>query len=336
MLLSEDTHSDTNWTLYNQAQVAEKGNFQELLHALCSNIDDLPRSPGAGRTRLPIQEMVFAVVYKIYECLSARRFISDLSYAKDKGYISKVPHFNSICNYLEMPELYPILQELIRLSSLPLKDIEINFAVDASGFSTGQFTRWMTEKYGRPHYDARIKWLKCHLTCGVSTNIVTAVEITDRFHHDHGQFIPLMQKTAENFELHHVVADKAYLSEKHLNWVNDKGGVAFIPFKPNNRPGKKRSAVWNTMYHYFHMHAGRFLNYYHKRSNVESTFSMIKRKFGERLRSKTDTAQRNEILCKVLAHNICVINHAMYELGIDTNYRKHSDSTGWFPVREIE
>jgi transposase len=40
----------------------------------------------------------------------------------------------------------------------------------------------------------------------------------------------------------------------------------------------------------------QFMEQYHKRSNVESTFSMIKANFGERLRSKTKTAQINEVL----------------------------------------
>ena len=42
-----------------------------------------------------------------------------------------------------------------------------------------------------------------------------------------------------------------------------------------------------------------FLQHYHKRSNVESTFGMMKRKFGDGLRSKTDVAMVNETLCKI-------------------------------------
>ena len=56
--------------------------------------------------------------------------------------------------------------------------------------------------------------------------------------------------------------------------------------------------------------------HYHKRSNVESTFSMIRRKFGEHVRSKTDTAMVNEALAKVLCHNLVVLIHEIYELGI--------------------
>jgi hypothetical protein len=48
---------------------------------------------------------------------------------------------------------------------------------------------------------------------------------------------------------------------------------------------------------------------------VESTFSMMKRKFGDSLRSKTDTAMVNETL-KILCHNLVVLIHEMAELGI--------------------
>ena len=59
---------------------------------------------------------------------------------------------------------------------------------------------------------------------------------------------------------------------------------------------------------------------YHKRSNVESTFMMIKAKFGNSLRSRTKTAQINEALCKVLCHNICCLIQSMYELGLKPKF----------------
>jgi hypothetical protein len=55
-------------------------------------------------------------------------------------------------------------------------------------------------------------------------------------------------------------------------------------------------------------------------SNVESTVSMIKAKFSDHVRSKTDVAMRNEALCKILCHNICVLNQEMYELGIEPTF----------------
>ena len=64
------------------------------------------------------------------------------------------------------------------------------------------------------------------------------------------------------------------------------------------------------------------MSHYHKRSNVESTFSMMKRKFGDAVRSKSDVAMVNEVLCKVLAHNLCVLNQEECELGIEAMFSK--------------
>ncbi len=68
------------------------------------------------------------------------------------------------------------------------------------------------------------------------------------------------------------------------------------------------------LYHYFMLKREDFLAH---RSNVKSTFSMMKRKFGDSLRSKVDVAMVNKALCKVLCHNLVVLIHKMYELGID-------------------
>jgi transposase len=74
------------------------------------------------------------------------------------------------------------------------------------------------------------------------------------------------------------------------------------------------------MFFYYNYKRDEFMAHYHKRSNVETTFSIIKRKFGERLRSKHETAQVNEVLCKILCHNLCCLVHAMYELGVGVDF----------------
>ena len=67
--------------------------------------------------------------------------------------------------------------------------------------------------------------------------------------------------------------------------------------------------------------SGPHFTHYHKRSNVESTFSAIKRKFGPDVRSKTEVAMNNEVLYKLIAHNLCVVNQEGHELGIEANFR---------------
>jgi hypothetical protein len=60
--------------------------------------------------------------------------------------------------------------------------------------------------------------------------------------------------------------------------------------------------------------------FYHQRSNIESTFSMVKAKFGDSVRSKTDTAMGNEVLAIIVCHNVCCLISAMYELGITPEF----------------
>jgi transposase len=310
------------WHEYNLAQTNEKSRFLELLFELCAGIDEPIQT--FGRPRLSFSDMIFCTAFKIYSTVSSRRFISDLRDATEKGYISKTPHFNSISNYLEMETLTPYLKQLIAESSRPLSVVERDFAVDSSGFSTGQFTRWIWSKYGvNPHLRDREEWVKVHLMCGVKTNVVTSIEITDRKAADSPQFKPLIEATARNFRMDEVSADKAYLSTANLRLVTDKRAMPYIPFKANSTASSrstKQDPMWKWFFHYYMANQERYMQHYHKRSNVETTFSMIKGKFGERLRSKTKTAQINEVLCKVLCHNICCLIHSIYELGVEPSF----------------
>jgi transposase len=63
-----------------------------------------------------------------------------------------------------------------------------------------------------------------------------------------------------------------------------------------------------------------FLRHYQHRSDVETTFHIIKSKFGSRIRSKIPVAVVNEMLCKVLCHNLCVLVQSFYELGIEARF----------------
>lgn len=304
------------WHEYNLAQTNEKAHFLELLYQLCAGIEAPVQT--FGRPRLPLADIIFAATFRTYSTLSGRRFMSDLRDALARGYLSKLPCYNSIFGYLQMPALTPYLKRLIELSALPLKRVETEFAVDSSGFSTCRFTRWYDVKYGQDE-DWRA-WIKIHLICGVKTNIVTGVEVTAAAANDSPYFKPLVEQTARNgFTLKEVSGDKAYLSRGNLETVVSHGATPYIPFKTNSRPDQN-GELWEKLYHYYNLHRANFLAHYHKRSNSESTFSMIKAKFGERLRCKDETAQMNEGLCKVLAHNLCCVIQSMYELGIEPTF----------------
>jgi transposase len=239
--------------------------------------------------------------------------MSDLSDAHAKGYLSRLPHYNSVFNYLEMPALTSILRDLITESSLPLKAVETDFAVDGTGFGTSGSVTWYSKRYG--HDVDNSDWIKLHLMCGVTTNVVTGVEISGRDAHDY-RFLPaLVDATARNFTLREVSADKAYSGARNLEAIAAHGAIPYVPFK-SNVTGKSGSDLWRSMWGYYTYRRDEFLSHYHKRSNIETTNAMIKGKFGGRLWSKSAVGQVNEALCKVLCHNVCVLIQSIHELGI--------------------
>ncbi len=304
------------WNAYNRAQTTEKDTFQTLLAALCKGIEEPPRREGAGRPRIPIADSVFSCCFKVYSTLSGRRFMSDLRDAKAKGHIGHVCHFNSVFNALENESLTPILRELITRSSEPFVAIEHDFAFDSTGFTTCRFHRWFDEKYGklREKHD----WVKAHFAVGTRTHVITAVVIGERYANDSPMLPALLSQTAERFHVVEVSADKAYASENNFQAIAKCGATPYIPFKSYTTGAV--GGLFAKAFHYFNLHRETFLAHYHKRSNIESANSMIKGKFGDSVRSKTDVAMRNEVLCKVLCHNLCCLISAMHELGITADF----------------
>src|SRR6266480_1588945 len=151
--------------------------------------------------------------------------------------------------------------------------------------------------------------------CRVKTNVVTAVEIQGQYTNDSPLLPSLINQTAQHFQVNEVLADKGYSSVSNLNAVLAINATPYIAFK-QTATGTYRGGTWEKMFHYFSFNREQFFAHYHKRSNIESTVMMIKTKFRDHVRSKTDVAMKNEVLGKIICHNICCLISAIYELGI--------------------
>lgn len=300
-----------DWSAYNAAQTAERELFCYLLRDLCSAVPEPER--GKGRPPVPVADALFAATYKVFSTVSARRFMSDLRAATAHGHIARAYHFNSVLKVIENPDITPALMRLVAQSAAPLAAVESQFAVDSTGFGTQQFYRHYSEKYGKQR-SAR-NYVKLHALVGTKTNVIGAARVTDRDGGDSPSFAPLILEGAKTFTMAEVSADKAYLSHRSLAVVDKVGAEAFIPFKLNSLD-HPNSPLWTKLYHLYHYRSDEFLPHYHRRSNVESTFSAMKRVLGDTLRSKGEDAQRNELLMMVVAHNIRTLVHSIFELGI--------------------
>ena len=161
------------------------------------------------------------------------------------------------------------------------------------------------------------KWLKVHAIVGTKTHVVIDARVLEANSADSPQFVPLLRGVIDaGFRPASALADKGYLSRDNYTAAVEMGLETFIPFKSNSIEAGQGSSAWRKAYHLFQANREEFDRRYHLRSNVESTFSAIKRKFGEHVRSRTGVAQVNEILAKFICYNLTVVVHEMYENGI--------------------
>lgn len=304
-----------NWKAYNLSQQSEKERLMELLSDITSRI----RQPAYtfGRPSGSLGDTIFSMVFKVYSTFSGRRFATDLKTAQEKGLIESITPYNTMFRYFQKPELTPILSQMVTLTSMPLKAVETKFNIDSTGFGTSNFQRWYSFKHGKEICSRR--WVKCHFVNGAQSNVITSVKVTTENDADCPQLSEMATKTAEQFTMEELSGDKAYLSKENFELVNSLGGTFYVPFKSNSQ-GSGNGMIWKKMYHYFMLNNEDYLNHYHTRSNAESTVNMIKAKFGDSVRSKLWTAQLNEVLCKVICHNICCVIMEMNELGIEANF----------------
>lgn len=311
-----------NWHNYNQSQTKEKFLFVNILKDLCDLIEEPKHDKGRKPTK--IRDVIFSLALKQYLNTSSRRLFSDLEAYEKAGFISKAIPFNTLLDSIERTDLKHYLKELIEISSLPLKQLEADFAIDATGFSVSRYVTYFDYRHKK---DRREKtWRKCHAVCGVRTNIITAVDITEGHVSDQTRFIPLANDTSRNFKIRDFCADKGYLSSQHFKLIKELGGTAYIPFRKNTsgKVAQRDRSYFKAAFRYFREHQEEYLEHYHKRSNIESAFSMIKRRFGNNVKCKKEVSQDNEIYAKVLAHNVCVLVQELFLSNVNLDFNFHA------------
>ena len=131
-------------------------------------------------------------------------------------------------------------------------------------------------------------------------------------------FVPLLERTAAHFGIREVSADKAYLSRKNLSAVEAVGGMPFVPFKSNTLEPTEAGA-WARMYHLFAYQREAFMAHYHKRSSIETAFSMNKGQVRQRpaLKELHGAGERGAVQGALPQHLRADTGHARAERASD-------------------
>ena len=196
-------------------------------------------------------------------------------------------------------------------------------------------------EYGEDERDGA-DWMKAHLLVGAETLVCIAVDFSGTRGigtHDSKFVLPLIDRALRVFDLHWLLADKAYLSEEIVGGLAERGLKAVIPIKKRIDPTSKSVyyQAFAELVHWFDFKQAHFHEYYRFRPKVESFFAVLKRVADgycwSRGRPRKDAngeafenAERpcvawvNEALCKIIYINLRTTVHWEQFTGYKMNY----------------
>lgn len=318
-----------DWAAYDRAKTKEPILFKSILDELLRIY--FKESRKFGKRILP-KDRIFMMAMKVYHNSSLRKSKGML----DELYGGKAPSFRSICGFFNDIELEQYLDDLILITAMPLAALEQTAAIDATGFTISKTETWSNYKWGvrgrtvekaKASNNIRV-WRKAHAVACCHTNAFISVEVTDANVHDSKMVEKAISDKIKYFELEDFVADRAYSSKKILEFLKDLNLNPIIPFKKNVTGRARGSSIWKEMFRYFKDHPDEFYKRYHTRSNIETSFHMVKQKFGANLWTKTYEANVNEIKIKFLCHNICVLIQEIFENNISIDFEVCANRIG--------
>jgi len=306
--------------LYNKLQENEIPLF--VLYAPAAVISILDKKTlwcGNGRPPLPLYDVLMCLLFKQYFRLSFRRAIGLLQLLKNTGCIEvKIPCFKTLDNYLIDDEIPPYLDRLVEIVSVLFRVVEKFMATDSTGASTTCFSSWYSIRVCKK--SRKRDHIMVHISVGTKSHVVVALDVRTKRGGDNEIFRAHVKRVDKNFNVKEWSGDSAYLSRKNCDAVAEIGAEPWFRLKSNTTAKPKGSVPFKHMVQKTRNNPQEANEKYHRRSNVESTNSAKKRKFGSSVRCRLPSAQRNEEALSWIGYNLSLLPKAKYEYKTGINF----------------
>jgi hypothetical protein len=184
---------------------------------------------------------------------------------------------------------------------------EMTVAVDSTGFSLTNISRHMEKRVKEFKTEKRKRdFVKTTYSVDTCTKMILSCDCADQHSHDVKRMEYAVGSLVRGrFSVKYVVADKGYDAEYvHLDIKERLGAEAFIPVRAMAEPARSGSSKIRTK----GFNRGRMKFFFDKdvynlRSLVETVNSMVKRKMGDTVNSRTPLTSAVEVLLRSIAHN---------------------------------
>jgi len=219
------------------------------------------------------------------------------------------------------------LCEMLKLNKLPCKSSLNNYALQFNLGFLSNFNRRLIDAWVKKPVDllldasgirliGRSIWFcirtkkkilkkdcdKIHIAVSLCSLLIVSFRISNSKRNDS----PFLRKLLKQFTtLGLVIVDKGYSNKTNAEFVANKKGAFFSPFKKNAQPTGLN--VWTYLYNLWQIFPSVCKAIYNQRNKVEAVFSALKNRYGDQLYSKKWHTRRREMAMRFIAYNVRII-----------------------------
>lgn len=261
-----------------------------------------PRQTGRGRPSFDYRLMLVLCILRVLLRKRYADYESEMRTdprLKTKLNLASLPCKSTVNNYAQVFTLRLLYRfNAILIDGWVKKPIDV--LLDASGIRLVGRSIWFCI---RTKQQIRKKDCdKIHLAVSHRELLIVNFRITNAKKNDS----PFLRRLLAPFKaLGLVLVDKGYSGKKNAEYVAQRGGAFFSPFKKNARPTGLNT--WAYLYRLWTMFPQACNNIYHQRSLVEAVFSALKNRYDDKLYAKYWYNRRREMAMRFIAYNVRII-----------------------------
>lgn len=210
--------------------------------------------------------------------------------------LDEIPHYSTLCKFasrFDSQSLNKVFKKTCNLMSIVDKHVNIA-AIDSTGFITDSASYYYSTRTNKLRKD----FIKVTISVNTKNLSILAMKTSTSRCHDSQVATPVLQASHRMKKADMYVMDKAYDSEAIHDFIHSNlDSDAIIPTRN-----------WNASYvsgtHRKRMAEAFDHEIYNQRNKVETVFSVIKRKFGEKIKARKYISKLKEIKMRCIVYQL--------------------------------
>jgi hypothetical protein len=235
--------------------------------------------------------------------LGYMRVLFHLPYRQTEGFLKALRRFDS---RIHVPDYSTIDRRVNRLDvKLDEEDYgnDLIIAVDASGIKVSNRGDWIRHKW-----KVKRGYLKIHIAVDVKRKKILALKVTDERVGDGRMLQPLVEEASKKAKIAKTIGDGAYDTKSNFRYLAGNGIEPVIKVRKNasSRAGGCIPRKLAAQEYLRDPEAWKRKHGYGQRWMVESTFSSLKRTFGEYVSARSMRNMAQEMMIKASLYNVLI------------------------------